>query len=303
MFVKIKYLFARVLLKLCSPGLNPKIRLGDKIWALRMFTRAHQRLPSRNKLIFNDVLYRIKTSDELLNPLRVLTSDKELVKIYIKAIVGNKYNVPTIKILQNIQDVLSYKFPEKCCIKPTHLSARIILRIRNEKVNINEIKKWFNLNYYKSSREISYKNLIPKVIVEPLIFNSDPKKLLDFKVFCFNGQPKMIQVDFDRHTSHSRNLYDIKWNELPYSTLPSRKPNALKKPKNLKKMLQIASKLSQPFSFVRIDFYNNNEKILVGEITHCHGNAAEFFYPRSAEIEASNLIFGSNLDNIQIAHI
>lgn len=255
-----------------------------------MFTRAHKRLPS-DQLIFNDVLYKIKTSNEILDPLRVFTSDKEFVKLYVKAIIGDKYNVPTIAVLKSEKEIDSYQFPADCCIKPTQASAKIIFRRNNSPIKIPEIKRWLKHNYYKNSREASYRTLKPKIIIEPLLFNSTD--ILDFKIFCYEGQPKMIQVDFDRHTNHSRNLYDINWNELPYSTTPHRKPNALKKPENLSEMLEVARKLSEHFnSLVRVDLYNDQTDIYVGELTHCHGNVAEFFYPRSAEIDAPRIIFG-----------
>lgn len=285
----IKYIIARGLLKFCSPGLNPQIRLGDKIWTLRMFVRNHKRLPSKDKMVFSDVLYRLKTSDEALNPLRAFTSDKEFLRIYVKGMIGEKYNVPMLAVLSNANEVENFSFPPKCCIKPTHLSNELILRKENEVIDKLRIKHWFSKNYYKSSREANYKHLSPKIIVEPLIFDGNP---IDFKFFCFNGEPKMIQVNFDSRADTAENLYDTSWNELPYSKLPKRKPNALKKPTNFTEMLKVAAKLSEPFSFVRIDMYSNNKEIFIGEVSHVSGNIAQIFYPRSAELEASKLIFG-----------
>src|SRR5262245_53224967 len=64
----------------------PYNRFGDRIYHRALFLRKHGRLP-RNELMWNDVWYRVKTSDEILDPLRVFVSDKEHVKYYIKAIV------------------------------------------------------------------------------------------------------------------------------------------------------------------------------------------------------------------------
>ena len=101
----------------------------------------------------------------------------------------------------------------------------------------------------------------------------------------------MIQVNFDSRSDIAENLYDTSWNELDYSKLPKRRPNALKKPANLKEMLKVAAQLSKPFSFVRIDMYSNGKKILIGEVSHISGNIEQIFYPRKAELEASKLIF------------
>ena len=51
-------------------------------------------------MIFNDVIYRMKISDEILDPLRIFVTDKEYAKIYTKSIIGEEFTVPTIKIFQ-----------------------------------------------------------------------------------------------------------------------------------------------------------------------------------------------------------
>ena len=59
----------------------PKNKVFDKFLSFIQFIFIHKRLPT-NKKIFNDVLYKIKTSNEIDNPLRVYVSDKEYCKIF-----------------------------------------------------------------------------------------------------------------------------------------------------------------------------------------------------------------------------
>ena len=59
------------------------------------------------------------------------------------------------------------------------------------------------------------------------------------------------------------------------------------KPKNLSKMLQIASKLSAKFKQVRVDLYNIKGKIYFGELTFTPGNGAIKFEPPTWD-----LVFG-----------
>jgi hypothetical protein len=132
--------------------------------------------------------------------------------------------------------------------------------------------------------------LRPKEIVEPIVFDSDD--LLDYKIFCYGGKAKLIQVDVDRHIRHARKFYDTRWNELPFSLLYPRSTRVLEKPRNLDEMLSLGDSLSSQFDFVRVDLYSDGERCFVGEITNCHGNAWESFIPRSAEKLASEMIFG-----------
>jgi hypothetical protein len=269
--------------------LLPETRTFDHLIALFTFLRAHRRFPTRKRL-FNDVLYRIKTSDEILDPLRVFVSDKELVKVYVKATIGDQYNVPTLGVLRSMDEVLGYRFPASCCIKPTHLTGEVILRRDDAPVDLERIAHWLRSNHYHVNREANYRTLRPKIIVEPLIFDSDD--LMDYKFFCCEGRPKLIQVDVDRHTAHARKFFDCAWNELPFSLLYPMSPRRLERPANLERMLELSAALSAPFDFVRVDMYSDGRECLLGEITNCHGNAWESFLPASGEALASRMIFG-----------
>ncbi len=275
---------SRALIKLI-----PANRLGDKFFSFCQFVSRHKRLPT-SSLVYNDVLYRIKVSDEILDPLRVFVSDKEIVKLYVKAMVGEQYLVPTIKILRSVAEVKTYEFPPSCCIKPTHTSGTIIIRRNNEPVDLEWINTWFSVNHYQSGREANYKSLKPKVLIEPLVFGDS--NILDYKIFCFQGIPKLIQVDFDRYIDHTRKYFDTNWNELDFSMTYRQYAKPLEKPINLDEMLVVAEKLSKDFSFVRIDLYRDGKDCKVGEITNCSESATGIFRPISAEKIASQIIFG-----------
>lgn len=275
------HLESNILLKLL-----PKDRRGDDLFALINFVRTHKRYPS-NEAIYNDVLHKIKTSNEILDPLRVFVSDKEFVKTFIKSVVGDEFNVPTLKILKSIEEVKQYKFPQDCFIKPTHSSTKFILRENDGSLDIKQIESWFSHNYYDLSREVNYRYLKPKVIVEPIL-SLNPN---DYKIFCFNGKPKLIWVDYNRATNHQRNFLDLDWNEIPITLKYPRGQTLPQKPKHLKLMIDLASKLSRDFSLIRVDFFVIDETIFVGEITNCSGSALAKFDSFKSELIASEIIF------------
>jgi TupA-like ATPgrasp len=273
--------------------LMPRNDIGDWMVALVNFYRCHKRLPKRRHGGFNDALYWLKTSGALKNPLRVRTTDKALVKEYIKEQVGDRYNVPTLAVLSTIQEARAFSYPENCVIKPTHLSGKIIIRKNSTPIDFEEIASWFATNYYCQLwgwREQNYKTLSAKVIVEPLIFGREAVE--DYKVFCVSGESKAIQVDLDRHTNHTRCLYTPGWKLLPYG-LCYPVGRGIQRPENLDEMLLVATKVAQAFSFVRVDLYSNGETLYVGELTHCHGNAQEHILPAEKEKEFATLLFGT----------
>jgi hypothetical protein len=232
----------------------------------------------------------MRTTDEIVDPLRVFVSDKEFVKLFVKAVIGDQFNVPTIDVLRSYAQAREYGFPADCCIKPTHLSGTVILRKDGADIDFEKIESWFNRTYYLSTRERNYRQIKRKVIVEPLVFGSDNPS--DYKIFCHNGKPRLIQVDLDRYIAHKRKYYDSSWNEMPFSILYPRWEGQIDRPENLDMMLAAAEALSSYFTVVRIDFYSDGKDCFVGEITNCPEGAFGRFIPKSGEAIASRTLFG-----------
>ena len=90
-------------------------------------------------------------------------------------------------------------------------------------------------------------------------------------VYCFNGEPKFIMAKkiFENYTIN--NYYDLDWRLTELETDDKyhiRDPNyIIKKPKNLFEMLKYSKMLSQEFVFVRVDLYEVNGLIFLGELT------------------------------------
>jgi hypothetical protein len=274
-----------------TAAVMPFNEIGDKLVAFFDFYFAHKRMPKPGALNFNDFLYKLKIGGEIVEPLRVFVTDKEYLKYFVRACVGDKYNVRTIAIIRKATDVEQCQFPPSCCIKPTHASGHVIFRRNAEDVPYDQIKSWFKINYYKRGREANYKYLTPKIIVEPIVFDNVNNE--DYKIFCYNGIPKIIQVDVDRYSNHTRKYFDAKWNVLPFSMIYPKAGKFVPPPANLDEMLNVAAKLSELFSFIRIDLYTDGKEIFVGEITNCHENARANFIPPSSEHEISKLIFSN----------
>lgn len=252
------------------------------------FVIDHKRIP-RNRKYFNDYLYRIKNTHEALDPLRQLVSDKHYMKLYVRAKVGEKYNIPTIKVFESFDELQKFDFPPNCCVKPTNASQEVILRKNNEPLDVSVTRKWFNLNYYEKTRERNYKYLKPKVIVEPLVFNS--KDLTDYRIFCYKGKARLICIDIGKYSEYTRVFYDTSWNKQKFSLHYPLYKGHVKRPENLDEMINVAEALASEFNLIRIDLYSDGNSCLVGEITNCHAAASQSFIPLSSEKIASAIIF------------
>ncbi len=144
--------------------------------------------------------------------------------------------------------------------------------IRN-KVDLDEnkaiqvLESWLDINYYDIAREPQYKDIQPQINVEKYIQSSESIDLMDYKIFCFAGEPKYVQIDIDRYTNHKRLFYDINWDQQTFTIIYPRYSGSVEKPKNFSDMLRISRILSKGYPFSRIDLYNISGKILFGEIT------------------------------------
>lgn len=103
--------------------------------------------------------------------------------------------------------------------------------------------------------------------------------LHDYKFWCFNGEPKMYTIN-DGH-GHGDIMYyrmdDSIWNLYQVPVNPD-----YKKPLNFSQMVEYAKLLSEPFKFVRVDFYEINNTVYLGELTFTPG-AYHFKYKDPAD--------------------
>ena len=142
----------------------------------------------------------------------------------------------------------------------------------------------------KIKKEYQYKNVIRKIICEK--FMSDKNgELLDYKFFCFDGNPLFVKVDFDRYTEHKINFYDMNWNRIYMNEGNYKSYEGIsEKPVNFDSMINIAKKLSRDFQFVRVDLYNIDGKIYFGELTFTPTSGKNPFYPLEKDLEISERI-------------
>lgn len=201
--------------------------------------------------------------------------DKYGVREIIRQKIGEKYLFPLLGVWKNFEDIDFDLLPAQFVLKPTHDSGSIVfcrnkLTFDKQKAK-KKLEKALGRNYYFLGRELPYKNVEPQIIAEPLMTDESGTELKDYKVFCFDGEVKMIQVDFDRFTNHGRNLYTPEWDLIEAFILyPYDHNRIIPKPTVLPEMLTIASKLSKGFPHVRIDFYVIRDKLYFGEFTFHH---------------------------------
>ena len=233
---------------------------------------------------YNEKMQWIKLYDH--NPLYTILADKLAVREYVKEKVGEEYLIPLLGHWNLVNDIEYDKLGNQFVLKTNHDSGGIVIcsnitsfdKVAAEK-KLNEHMKQ---NHFYMSREWAYKDVKPCIIAEKYMIDDEANDLRDYKFFCFNGEPKAVQVDFDRFINHRRNIYDMDWNLLDVTIkCPNDKNAKIDCPSNFDEMVQIARKLSAGLPEARIDLYSVNGKTYFGSITLYHGNGYEEFTPDS----------------------
>ena len=236
-----------------------------------------------NPKTLNEKINWLKLNDR--TPLHTICADKYAVRSYIEEKIGSKYLVPLFMHTKDPKEVNIKNLPNvPSIIKTNHDSGGGYFVNNKEELDIQSIqsnlKQRLQTNYYhKISREWQYKNIKPSIIVESLLQTMDGSIPMDYKLHCFNGKVRMIQVDIGRGTKeHYRNWYNTNWVREPYRW-SSKKENGkytdpasfeIPAPKTLNKMIELSHVLSKPFCYVRVDWYDVDGKLYFGELTFHH---------------------------------
>ena len=211
--------------------------------------------------------------------------DKYEAKKIVADKLGSKYVIPNIGVWEKADDIDFDKLPEQFVLKCTHNSGIGMCICSNKnQLDIKKVKDELNRglkqDYYITGREWAYKNVPRRVIAEQFMVDESGKELKDYKIFCFNGEPAYIQVDFGRFTKHERNLYSTDWEYMGFASLyPTNKDHIIPKPVCLNEMLEIAKVLSRGIPHMRVDLYVIGKAIYFGEMTLFHGSGFEPFTP------------------------
>lgn len=276
---------------------DPKIRFGyftklglfdhwtdEKFLKKKYYLQTGKKLDMDHPQSFNEKLQWLKLHDR--KPIYTVMVDKYAAKGYVSKRIGEDYIIPTLGVWERFEDIDFGQLPSQFALKCTHDSGGVIICQDKALFDFQKARKQLGRslkrNYFYEGREWPYKNVQPRIIAEKYLMDESGTELKDYKIFCFHGEPKLIQVDFGRFHVHKRNLYTTDWKYIDASINFPNDPNTqILRPEKLDKMLEIAGMLSEGIPHVRVDLYSIGRKIFFGELTMYHGGGMEKFTPES----------------------
>lgn len=229
-----------------------------------------KKLDLENPKKFSEKLQWLKLYDR--KPIYTEIVDKFEVRKFIEEKLGEDILIPLLGHWEDVESIEWDKLPNQFVLKATHDSGGVVIckdkttfDFEEAKIKLND---YLSRNYYLAGREWPYKHVKPRIIAEKYMVDESGYELKDYKFFCFNGEPKLLQVDFDREEGHVKNLYDLEWNLLDFEyNVPNNPDKHIEKPRKFDEMIENAGKLSSGIPYVRVDFYSINDEIFFGEMT------------------------------------
>lgn len=242
---------------------------------------------------FSEKLYWLKLRADMESLSRY--ADKVAVRDYVEEKIGTDVLVPFIGVYSAAEEFNLAAMPERFVLKLNSASGFNLIVTDKTKFTESQIrkliKKWLKVDFYRITRERQYKPIVNKVVAESFLDFEQGKALLDYKIYCFNGKPEMIQVISERSGfAQSHTYYDVQWNKLELYRKEYPTGKALPKPEKLTELLSYAAALADGFTFSRIDFYIIKERIYFGEITFIPANANLQFLPAQKDIDLAGKI-------------
>ncbi|RTL54729.1 MAG: hypothetical protein EKK40_02785 [Bradyrhizobiaceae bacterium] len=220
----------------------------------------------------NDKMQWLKLFDQTRN--KIFCSDKIRVRDYVERTVG-PFNVPQLyQTVRRFSEIEFSTLPPHFVIKTNHDSGTGILvkdrptetlietfRPRLERALANKTFGW-------DKGEWAYRFIEPRILVEEYLSPQSHDAPPDFKFFCIEGNARFCHYIRDRYTNPKEQVVDLDGNDLGQSLNPEFKLlSDFVKPDNWLKMIEMAESVSREFKFVRVDMYNIDGRIAVGEMT------------------------------------
>ena len=264
------------------------------------------KLHIKNPLTFNEKMQWLKLYDR--KPIYTKMVDKYEAKKYTEEKVGNQYVVPSYGVWNSFNDIDFSKLPDKFVLKTTHDCGGVIICTDKKDFDYDKARADFEhrlkTNFYWQGREWPYLNVEPRILAEKYLeakdwgndtftYDADKKKAItDYKIMCFNGIPFCCLVCFGRNSKEGlhENFYDTEWNLLPFKRNSPVFQGKVDRPVFYDEMLRVSKILSEGTKFLRVDFFEADNHLYVGELTFFPASGFSEFLPLEWDYKLGSMI-------------
>ncbi len=241
------------------------------------YIKTGYKLNLKHPKTFNEKIQWLKIYDNL--PVKTKLTDKVLVRDWIKDKIGEEYLKPVLWIGDKFDDIPFDELPESFIVKCNH-GCKWHFIVKNKQQYLKnklfisltkiQIDGWISQSFFGwSIFETQYKNIVPKIIIEPLLRENINEDCEEIDVYCFNSEPEIINWHY--YDIEARNRKAVTFNKN-FNSLDLKFLNEdviSEKPINeyIKKTVELSRILAKNFKFVRVDWMIYKDKLYFEEMT------------------------------------
>lgn len=245
----------------------------------------------KNPKRLNEKLMWLKLNRYADNPMVTICADKYAAREYLAQRGHGDLLNKLVGVWERVEDIPWNHLPERFALKCNHGCGYNIICTDRAAFDVEQaeakLNKWMKEDYWRINAEPNYRDIPRRIICEAYLPGKDGKLPVDYKFYCFNGKPlyigNFIERDLDAHTI-IRGYFDPQWNHIPICRNEI-DVTKFPRPETLDEMLKLAEELSEPFPFVRVDFYECDGKVVFGEFTFTPTGCLGTYYTEEAQIE------------------
>lgn len=231
------------------------------------------------------------------DPLMAKCVDKGDVREYVADCGCGELLNECYGIFDSVEEIDFAALPDSFVVKSTLGGGgnSVVIVEDKSKLDIPALKQqmdpWVRENEHRKNagREWPYNSgrAHSRIIIEKYLDAAASEGgLIDYKFFCYNGEPAWMYVVADRELGNGAGfgIFDVDYNRMDITRQDERVLlRDVPKPENFDTMLEMCRKLSKPFPEVRVDLYNHRGKIIFGELTFFDGSGYIPFDPDEAD--------------------
>ena len=244
------------------------------------------RAPTQSERVHRVKLFR-------RDPRLPVLADKIEAKAFVASRVGQRHVVPTLYAGDALPARAERSWPRPFFVKAAHGSNWQVRVPDNGPPRWGRVERkvdrWLATTYGGQGGEWHYARMARRILVEPHV--GDPDRMPDdYKLWVFHGRVHFVHWLTDRGTPEFGGRFlDRDWNEafrsFRFRTHESMPP----RPRSWDTMLWIAERLGQDFTFVRVDLYEADGEVYVGELTFTPTAGFHLFDPPETDLMLGSL--------------
>lgn len=230
----------------------------------------HEKPDLKNPKTLNEKIQWLKLNYYPNSPLAVQCTDKYQARAFVTKKGYADKLTKLLGVWENAKDIDWDSLPDQFVLKCTHGCAyNIICKDKstfNRAAAAKQLNKWLKEDFAAFQVELHYSKIKPRRIIAEEFLGD---KLVDYKFFCFHGQPQFLYISSDLIHGHQAQIgfFDINGRKLPLIRDDYKDIGDIEIPDCFAEMIEAAKVLSADFPFVRVDFFKTDASFAFSELT------------------------------------